>query len=39
MSSAAAAAPDERTMNNMSMRWYIVHAYSNFEKKVAEFDP
>ena len=20
----------------MSMRWYIVHAYSNFEKKVAE---
>ena len=22
----------------MSMRWYIVHAYSNFEKKVAEFD-
>ncbi len=20
-------------------RWYIVHAYSNFEKKVAEFDP
>ena len=23
----------------MSMRWYIVHAYSNFEKKVAEFDP
>jgi transcription termination/antitermination protein NusG len=36
MSSAAAAEPDERTMNNMSMRWYIVHAYSNFEKKVAE---
>jgi transcriptional antiterminator NusG len=22
--------------NTMSMRWYIVHAYSNFEKKVAE---
>ena len=22
----------------MNMRWYIVHAYSNFEKKVAEFD-
>jgi transcriptional antiterminator NusG len=21
---------------NMTMRWYIVHAYSNFEKKVAE---
>src|SRR6201993_3573705 len=21
---------------SMSMRWYIVHAYSNFEKKVAE---
>ena len=21
---------------NMNMRWYIVHAYSNFEKKVAE---
>ena len=20
----------------MTMRWYIVHAYSNFEKKVAE---
>jgi transcriptional antiterminator NusG len=20
----------------MSMRWYIVHAYSNFEKKVME---
>jgi len=20
----------------MSMRWYIVHAYSNFEKKVSE---
>ena len=20
----------------MSMRWYIVHAYSNFEKKVAD---
>jgi transcription antitermination factor NusG len=20
----------------MAMRWYIVHAYSNFEKKVAE---
>ena len=20
-------------------RWYIVHAYSNFEKKVAGFDP
>jgi len=20
----------------MNMRWYIVHAYSNFEKKVAE---
>ena len=23
----------------MDKRWYIVHAYSNFEKKVAEFDP
>ena len=23
----------------MAKRWYIVHAYSNFEKKVAEFDP
>ena len=22
----------------MTKRWYIVHAYSNFEKKVAEFD-
>ena len=23
----------------MAKRWYIVHAYSNFENKVAEFDP
>jgi transcriptional antiterminator NusG len=23
-------------MQNMTARWYIVHAYSNFEKKVAE---
>ena len=23
----------------MSKRWYIVHAYSNFEKKVAAVDP
>jgi len=23
-------------MQDMAMRWYIVHAYSNFEKKVAE---
>ena len=22
----------------MAARWYIVHAYSNFEKKVAEVD-
>ena len=26
-------------VGSMSKRWYIVHAYSNFEKKVAEFDP
>jgi transcriptional antiterminator NusG len=25
-----------RRQENMSKRWYIVHAYSNFEKKVAE---
>ena len=23
---------------NMEKKWYIVHAYSNFERKVAEFD-
>ena len=23
----------------MDKRWYIVHAYSNFEKKVAGIDP
>ena len=23
----------------MDKKWYIVHAYSNFERKVAEFDP
>ena len=22
----------------MEKKWYIVHAYSNFERKVAEFD-
>ena len=26
----------ERVGMNMAARWYIVHAYSNFEKKVAE---
>jgi transcriptional antiterminator NusG len=26
----------ERLGMNMAARWYIVHAYSNFEKKVAE---
>ena len=25
-----------RTYDQMAMRWYIVHAYSNFERKVAE---
>ena len=23
---------------SMEKKWYIVHAYSNFERKVAEFD-
>ena len=27
------------TTTTKPKRWYIVHAYSNFEKKVAEFDP
>jgi transcriptional antiterminator NusG len=27
---------EEHLGSAMSMRWYIVHAYSNFEKKVAE---
>ena len=30
---SASAAP---RVNSMSKRWYIVHAYSNFEKKVAD---
>ena len=34
MSEAAAAA-----RRNPRHKWYIVHAYSNFEKKVAEIDP
>jgi len=28
--------PEKAEAIPMSMRWYIVHAYSNFEKKVAE---
>ncbi len=30
---------DTATHTSARHKWYIVHAYSNFEKKVAEFDP
>ena len=33
---AAPAAPTERPAANPHHKWYIVHAYSNFEKKVAD---
>jgi transcriptional antiterminator NusG len=29
----------EARPSNPRHRWYIVHAYSNFEKKVADHDP
>ena len=36
-------APSSRSIEDgiphMNMRWYIVHAYSNFEKKVGRVDP
>src|ERR1700742_2411107 len=35
-SGAAASLGHDPDRPNMNMRWYIVHAYSNFEKKVAE---
>src|SRR6202049_5028293 len=35
LASEAAARPNLERFT-ISMRWYIVHAYSNFEKKVAE---
>jgi transcription termination/antitermination protein NusG len=28
--------PETRTQSSMGKRWYIVHAYSNFENKVAD---
>ena len=33
---AAAQAQTDRPVSNPHHKWYIVHAYSNFEKKVAE---
>ena len=30
------AAPDTKVASNPRHKWYIVHAYSNFEKKVAQ---
>ena len=30
------AAPETKAAANPRHKWYIVHAYSNFEKKVAE---
>jgi transcription termination/antitermination protein NusG len=33
---AAAQAQTDRPASNPNHKWYIVHAYSNFEKKVAE---
>lgn len=30
------AAPEAKPASNPNHKWYIVHAYSNFEKKVAE---
>ena len=35
-SSAAAVVETDRPKSNPDHKWYIVHAYSNFEKKVAE---
>ena len=35
-SAAAASVGHDPERPNMNMRWYIVHAYSNFEKKVAD---
>ena len=33
------AALETRPVSNPHHKWYIVHAYSNFEKKVADSDP
>ena len=36
MAAAAPLAQAERPASNPHHKWYIVHAYSNFEKKVAD---
>jgi transcriptional antiterminator NusG len=36
MSTQTADTPDTAVKSNPHHKWYIVHAYSNFEKKVAE---